>query len=125
MSYQTITYGRPESHPWIGAAVQRSGVRARAAGISLIFAAQRPDKDVMHMQLCENLGSRIALKVSSEATSRIALDRPEAELMLGRGRLAAKLNGEQGLVFAQAPFLSDQEIEVAVAAVAAGNGARI
>ncbi|MEI2679119.1 MAG: FtsK/SpoIIIE domain-containing protein [Burkholderiaceae bacterium] len=102
----------------VGAAVQRLGVKARAAGIHLIFAAQRPDKDVMPMQLRENLGNRLILKVSSEATSKIALDRPGAELLLGRGHLAAKLNGEQGLIFAQAPFLSDQDIEAAVAAIA-------
>lgn len=105
----------------VGAAVQRLGVKARAAGIHLIFAAQRPDKDVMPMQLRENLGNRLILKVSSEATSKIALDRPGAELLLGRGHLAAKLNGEQGLVFAQAPFLSDQEIEAAVAAIRTDN----
>ena len=102
----------------VGTAVQRLGVKARAAGIHLIFAAQRPDKDVMPMQLRENLGNRLILKVSSEATSKIALDRPGAELLLGRGHLAAKLNGEQGLVYAQAPFLSDQDIEAAVAAIA-------
>ncbi len=101
----------------VGAAVQRLGVKARAAGIHLIFAAQRPDKDVMPMQLRENLGNRLILKVSSEATSKIALDRPGAELLLGRGHLAAKLNGEQGLVFAQAPFLSDDEISAAVEAI--------
>jgi DNA segregation ATPase FtsK/SpoIIIE, S-DNA-T family len=105
----------------VGAAVQRLGVKARAAGIHLIFAAQRPDKDVMPMQLRENLGNRLILKVSSEATSKIALDRPGAELLLGRGHLAAKLNGEQGLVFAQAPFLSDQDIEAAVAAIRVDN----
>jgi S-DNA-T family DNA segregation ATPase FtsK/SpoIIIE len=105
----------------VGAAVQRLGVKARAAGIHLIFAAQRPDKDVMPMQLRENLGNRLILKVSSEATSKIALDRPGAELLLGRGHLAAKLNGEQGLVFAQAPFLSDQDIEAAVAAITTDN----
>ncbi|MBI8519121.1 DUF87 domain-containing protein, partial [Pseudomonas aeruginosa] len=105
----------------VGAAVQRLGVKARAAGIHLIFAAQRPDKDVMPMQLRENLGNRLILKVSSEATSKIALDRPGAELLLGRGHLAAKLNGEQGLVFAQAPFLSDQDIEAAVAAIRLEN----
>lgn len=101
----------------VGAAVQRLGVKARAAGIHLIFAAQRPDKDVMPMQLRENLGNRLILKVASEATSKIALDRPGAELLLGRGHLAAKLNGEQGLVFAQAPFLADDDIASVVEAV--------
>ena len=101
----------------VSSAVQRLGVKARAAGIHLIFAAQRPDKDVMPMQLRENLGNRLILKVASEATSKIALDRPGAELLLGKGHLAAKLNGEQGLVFAQAPFLSDDDIAQAVEAI--------
>lgn len=101
----------------VSAAVQRLGVKARAAGIHLIFAAQRPDKDVMPMQLRENLGNRLILKVASELTSKIALDRPGAEMLLGKGHMAAKLNGEQGLVFAQAPFLSDIDIELAVAAI--------
>ncbi|WP_041377700.1 FtsK/SpoIIIE domain-containing protein [Polaromonas naphthalenivorans] len=101
----------------VSAAVQRLGVKARAAGIHLIFAAQRPDKDVMPMQLRENLGNRLILKVASEATSKIALDRPGAEMLLGKGHLAAKLNGEQGLVFAQAPYLSDSDIEAVVSVI--------
>jgi S-DNA-T family DNA segregation ATPase FtsK/SpoIIIE len=109
----------------VGAAVQRLGVKARAAGIHLIFAAQRPDKDVMPMQLRENLGNRLILKVASEATSKIALDRSGAELLLGRGHLAAKLNGEQGLVFAQAPFLSDDDIGLAVQAIQLDNSGRM
>ena len=105
----------------VSAAVQRLGVKARAAGIHLIFAAQRPDKDVMPMQLRENLGNRLILKVASEATSKIALDRPGAELLLGKGHLAAKLNGEQGLVFAQAPYLSDDDMSLAVQAIVADS----
>lgn len=101
----------------VSAAVQRLGVKARAAGIHLFFAAQRPDKDVMPMQLRDNLGNRLILKVASEATSKIVLDRPGAELLLGRGHLAARLSGEQGLVYAQAPFLSDPDIFEAVEAI--------
>jgi S-DNA-T family DNA segregation ATPase FtsK/SpoIIIE len=63
----------------------------------------------------------LILKVASEATSKIALDRPGAELLLGKGHLAAKLNGEQGLVFAQAPYLSDQDIDAAVEAIVGDN----
>lgn len=107
----------------VSAAVARLGVKARAAGIHLIFAAQRPDKDVMPMQLRENLGNRLILKVASEATSKIALDRPGAELLLGKGHLAAKLAGEQGLLFGQAPYLADVDIEAAVDAIASDNGA--
>jgi DNA segregation ATPase FtsK/SpoIIIE, S-DNA-T family len=101
----------------VSAAVQRLGVKARAAGIHLIFAAQRPDKDVMPMQLRDNLGNRLILKVASEATSKITLDRGGAELLLGKGHMAAKLTGEQGLVYAQAPFLTDSDIELVVAAI--------
>lgn len=99
----------------VGTAVQRLGVKARAAGIHLIFAAQRPDKDVMPMQLRENLGNRLILKVASEATSKIALDRPGAERLLGKGHLAAKLNGD--LIYAQVPFVSDEEIEKIISAI--------
>lgn len=102
----------------VSTAVQRLGVKARAAGIHLIFAAQRPDKDVMPMQLRDNLGNRLILKVASEATSKITLDRGGAELLLGKGHMAAKLTGEQGLVFAQAPFLSELDMAAAVAAIA-------
>ncbi len=102
----------------VSAAVQRLGVKARAAGIHLIFAAQRPDKDVMPMQLRDNLGNRLILKVASEATSKITLDRGGAELLLGKGHMAAKLSGELGLVYAQAPFLSEDDIAEAVDAIA-------
>jgi hypothetical protein len=72
------------------------GVKARAAGIHLVFCAQRPDKDVMPMQLRENLGNRLALKVTSAATSRIVLDQGGAEQLLGRGHLASRLAGDNG-----------------------------
>jgi len=75
----------------------------------------------MPMQLRENLGNRLILKVASEATSKIALDRPGAELLLGKGHLAAKLNGEQGLIFGQVPFLSDDDIGMTVEAIIADN----
>ncbi len=52
--------------------VSRLGVKARAAGIYLIFAAQRPDVNVMPMQLRANLGNRLILRVDSEGTSEVA-----------------------------------------------------
>ena len=103
----------------VGSAVQRLGVKARAAGIHLIFAAQRPDKDVMPMQLRENLGNRLILKVASEATSKIALDRSGAERLLGKGHLAAKLSGD--LIFAQVPFVSDDEMTQIVNTIIENN----
>ena len=104
----------------VGAAVQRLGVKARAAGIHLVFCAQRPDKDVMPMQLRENLGNRLALKVTSAATSRIVLDQGGAEQLLGRGHLAARLAGD-GLRIAQCPFMTDVELACAVDAVRAAR----
>ena len=106
----------------ITANVQRLGVKARAAGIHLVFAAQRPDANVMPMQLRDNLGNRLILKVASVGTSEIALGVKGAESLLGLGHLAARLDGEPGIVFAQAPFLSDADIERAVTAIRRGEG---
>ncbi|WP_029911597.1 FtsK/SpoIIIE domain-containing protein [Caulobacter sp. UNC358MFTsu5.1] len=105
----------------VSANVSRLGVKARAAGIHLIFAAQRPDATVMPMQLRDNLGNRLILKVASVGTSEIALGSKGAEQLLGLGHLAARLSGEPGLVYAQAPYLSDDDIERAVDAIIADN----
>lgn len=99
--------------------VSRLGVKARAAGIHLVFAAQRPDAGVMPVQLRDNLGNRLILKVASVGTSEIALGMKGAENLLGLGHLAARLSGEASTVFAQAPFLSDEDIEDVVSAIAA------
>lgn len=105
--------------------VQRLGIKARAAGIHLIFAAQRPDANVMPMQLRDNLGNRLILKVSSVGTSEIALGVKGAESLLGLGHLAARLSGEPGIVFAQGAFLSDEDIELAVDAIIASDKATL
>lgn len=91
--------------------VARLGVKARAAGIFLIFAAQRPDNRVMPMQLRANLGNRLILRVDSEGTSEIALTEKGAEKLLGKGHLAAKLEGEEKIITAQVPFIKSEEIE--------------
>jgi DNA segregation ATPase FtsK/SpoIIIE, S-DNA-T family len=89
--------------------VSRLGVKARAAGISLVFAAQRPDANVMPMQLRANLGNRLVLRVDGEGTSEIALGERGAERLLGKGHMAAKLEGEPNLIYAQVPLV-DQEL---------------
>lgn len=94
--------------------VSRLGVKARAAGIFLIFAAQRPDATVMPPQLRSNLGNRLILRVDGEGTSEIALGERGAERLLGKGHLAAKLEGEQDLVFAQVPFVTPEFLAKAV-----------
>ncbi len=101
--------------------VSRLGVKARAAGMHLIFAAQRPDANVMPMQLRDNLGNRLILKVASVGTSEIALGQKGAEQLLGLGHLAARLSGEPAIIYAQAPFLSDEDIDAVVNAIIAGD----
>jgi S-DNA-T family DNA segregation ATPase FtsK/SpoIIIE len=88
----------------VTAAVSRLGVKARAAGIHLVFAAQRPDANVMPMQLRANLGNRLILRVDSEGTSEIALGEKGAERLLGRGHVIAKLEGEP-TCYGQVPFV--------------------
>ena len=88
----------------VTATVSRLGVKARAAGIHLVFAAQRPDANVMPMQLRANLGNRLILRVDSEGTSEIALGEKGAERLLGRGHVIAKLEGEPTR-YGQVPFV--------------------
>jgi len=95
----------PEYADAVSDVVGRLGVKARAAGISLVFAAQRPDANVMPMQLRANLGNRLVLRVDGEGTSEIALGEKGAERLLGKGHLAAKLEGAPEIIFGQVPFV--------------------
>jgi len=95
----------------VSSSVQRLGVKARAAGIHLIFAAQRPDANVLPVQLRDNLGNRLILRVESIGTSEISLGEKGAEKLLGKGHLAARLQGEAGLIYAQVPYLSNEDIK--------------
>ena len=97
--------------------VSRLGVKARAAGIFLVFAAQRPDSNVMPLQLRSNLGNRLILRVDSEGTSEIALGERGAERLLGKGHLAAKLEGLPNLIYGQVPLISSDEITQLVSAI--------
>lgn len=96
----------------VTSAVQRLGVKARAAGIYLIFAAQRPDANVLPIQLRDNLGNRLILRVESVGTSEISLGQKGAENLLGKGHLAARLTNQPDLIYAQVPFLSDEDLEM-------------
>lgn len=100
--------------------VSRLGTKARAAGIFLVFAAQRPDSNVMPLQLRSNLNNRLILRVDSEGTSEIALGEKGAERLLGRGHIAAKLEGHTALVYGQVPLISSGEIMQIVDAIKQG-----
>lgn len=93
----------------VSSIVQRLGVKARASGIYLIFAVQRPDATVLPVQLRDNLGNRLILRVESVETSEISLGQEGAENLLGKGHLIARLSGESDLIYAQVPFISDEE----------------
>jgi S-DNA-T family DNA segregation ATPase FtsK/SpoIIIE len=101
----------------VASVVGRLGIKARAAGIYLIFAAQRPDANVMPMQLRDNLGNRLILRVASEGTSEIALGEKGAERLLGKGHLLARLEGEQSMIYAQVPYAEPNVIDDIVAAL--------
>ena len=90
--------------------VARLGVKARAAGIFLVFASQRPDATVMPMQLRANLGNRLVLRVDGEGTSEIALGEKGAERLLGKGHMATRIEGQDGIVTAQVPFVGLDEL---------------
>jgi DNA segregation ATPase FtsK/SpoIIIE, S-DNA-T family len=100
-------------------AVSRLGVKARAAGIYLVFAAQRPDNSVFPMQLRSNLGNRLILRVDSAGTSDLSLGVKGggAERLLGKGHLAAILGGGTEPIFAQVPFISEERLELLVNAL--------
>ncbi|MBI4956683.1 MAG: PD-(D/E)XK nuclease family protein [Myxococcales bacterium] len=85
------------------ASVQRLGAKARAAGIHLICATQRPDRTTVPGGLKANLGGKIALRVQSAVNSRIILDEVGAERLLGHGDLLANLG--HGTVRAQGPLV--------------------
>jgi S-DNA-T family DNA segregation ATPase FtsK/SpoIIIE len=101
--------------------VGRLGVKARAAGISLVFAAQRPDANVMPMQLRANLGNRLVLRVDGEGTSEIALGEKGAERLLGKGHLAAKLEGAPEIIFGQVPFVDSDFLAQVVEGLKQGS----
>jgi S-DNA-T family DNA segregation ATPase FtsK/SpoIIIE len=103
----------------VSSTVKRLGVKARAAGIHLFFAAQRPDKDVLPPQLRDNLGNRLILRVEGEGTSEIALGQKGAERLLGKGHCAARLQNESDLIYVQVPWLSGSDAEELVRAIKA------
>lgn len=93
--------------------VNRLGQKARAAGIYLIFAAQRPDNTIFPMVLRSNLANRLVLKVDSAGTSEIATGTKNAgaEQLLGRGHLLAILGQLTEPTYAQVPYVDTAEIE--------------
>jgi DNA segregation ATPase FtsK/SpoIIIE, S-DNA-T family len=97
----------------IEAAVQRLAQMARAAGIHLIMATQRPSVDVITGTIKANFPTRISFHVTSKIDSRTILGEMGAEQLLGQGDMLYMANGGR-ITRVHGPFVSDQEVEQVV-----------
>jgi len=91
--------------------IARIAQKARACGIHLIVATQRPSVDVVTGLIKANLPSRISYKVGQKVDSKIILDSMGAESLLGRGDMLFTPPGMSGLVRVHAPWSDEKEIE--------------
>ncbi len=100
----------------IEGAVQRLAQMARAAGIHLIMATQRPSVDIVTGTIKANFPARISFKVASKIDSRTILNEQGAEQLLGQGDMLYSLGMGQ-IIRAHGPFVSDEEVESIAEAV--------
>ncbi len=94
----------------VESAVCRLAQKARAAGMHLVIATQRPSVNVITGLIKANITSRIALTVSSQIDSRTIIDAGGAEALLGRGDMLFKPYGSDRMLRVQGCFVSEKEI---------------
>ncbi len=92
-------------------AVARLAQKARAAGMHVILATQRPSVDVITGMIKANFPTRIAYRVAQKVDSRTILDEQGAEHLLGRGDMLIKLNGTNETRRVQCPWVSEEEVQ--------------
>ena len=92
--------------------VARLAQKARAAGMHVVLATQRPSVDVITGMIKANFPSRISFRVAQKVDSRTILDEMGADLLLGRGDMLVKLNGDTDIRRVQCPFVSEEEVSL-------------
>lgn len=97
--------------------ITRLAQKARAAGIHLIVATQRPSVDVITGLIKANFPARLSFKVTSRVDSRTILDSMGSEKLLGRGDMLFMQPGSEGLKRVHGAFVSDGEVKRVIAAV--------
>jgi DNA segregation ATPase FtsK/SpoIIIE, S-DNA-T family len=100
----------------VGRLINEIATKSSAAGLHLFMIYQRADNLVMTMQLRTNLGNKLILKLGDEGSSKIALGDKGAERLLGKGHIIAKLGNSDEKIFAQVPFINEDDVmDLAVA----------
>jgi S-DNA-T family DNA segregation ATPase FtsK/SpoIIIE len=94
----------------VEAAVARLAQKARAAGMHVVLATQRPSVDVITGMIKANFPSRVAFRVAQKVDSRTILDDQGAEFLLGKGDMLVKMNGSSETRRVQCPFVSEEEV---------------
>jgi S-DNA-T family DNA segregation ATPase FtsK/SpoIIIE len=95
----------------VEAAIARLAQKARAAGMHVILATQRPSTDVITGTIKANFPTRIAYRVAQKVDSRTILDEQGAEHLLGMGDMLIKLNGTGETRRVQCPWVSEEEVQ--------------
>lgn len=106
----------------IESGIARLAAKARAAGIHIILATQRPDAKTVTGLIKANLPTRIAFKVTSAVNSKIIMDETGAETLIGKGDMLYVPPGTSVLRRAQGSFVSEEEIEAIVSFLHENNG---
>ena len=104
-------------------AICRLAQKARAAGMHLVIATQRPSVDVITGLIKANIATRIAFAVTSQIDSRTILDVGGAEKLLGKGDMLFAMSGGQKKQRVQCAYISDSEVETIVEFLKANGGA--